>query len=287
MTTDHDALLELVLGYEELDDAARARADAHLATCAACREALDRVRRFEHGARSLAPPAGFDLPAPAPDAALHAEAERSLAALRARLGLDAEAVAQEPPRPRAVVVPAPRRVPRWVHVLAPAAAAAAVVVFALWPRPAAPPPTVHGLAIAPWSGTRGPQDGLWRTGDAFVLRFRLDRPARIAVVHVGPDGHATLLHPGEGEAALPGYAAGDVQLPDPAADVVWRFEGEPGAETFLVAIAESRDVPVRDLAAAVRALDPRGERDARVRDATALLEKSVGPVRSIEVRHRP
>jgi hypothetical protein len=298
MNDGHDALRELVLGYEELDAESRATADAHLASCPACRALLARVQQVERRAQSLSPPAGFDA---ANDDALGAAdreaADRSLVALRAKLGLPsstpAPAAAPRPARWSWRAISGGRRerprTPTWVHVLAPVAAIVLVVaMIALWPRPAAPPTAVHGLEIAPWSRVRAPRPQAWRTGDAFVLRFRLDRPAHVVVFHVGPDGRPALLHPADPRAEASRFPAGEVQLPDSAGGIEWRFEGDPGLETFLVATTESRDLAMGEIVEAARRLGEAGRpRAAITRELAGLLEDRVGPVRTIEVEHAP
>jgi hypothetical protein len=290
MNADHDRLRALVLGWEELEPGERAQAEAHLAACEACRALLEAVRERERLAAAFAAPATGTIEPP--DAESRAEADRSLAALRARLGV-AEAGVRRPAASR----PGRGWWARWwspgsraMRALVPAAAAAAlaIAVFALWPRGPGEAIAVRGLGIAARSIERGAARAGWHTGDAFELRFELGRPAYVVVLHLGPGGRPALLHPAEAGGPVPRLGAGPVRLPEAERGIEWRFVGDSGPETFLVATSERDPGSVAPLMAEVERLGAGDRPRARlVRDLEALLSRRLGPVRVIEVEHLP
>jgi hypothetical protein len=292
MRTEHGRLRDLVLTLEELDGDERREAEAHLAACGACRALLDGVRRAEDRAREsgtlpdLANAATYRL-----DEADRQEAEASLRALHERLGLERASAtpARVPPKLHASREGRVFRLrPRPAHGAAALVAAAAVLiaVLTLWPRPAGPPPSLLGDArIAPTSTLRGVQPSGWHTGDAFVLELDLALPASLVVFHVDPSGRITRLHPGGTGVEPERRPAGRVTLPTAETATEWRFEGETGAETFVIA-AIARPDRAREALAAGDAVAP-GTRAERLRALQAALEKPSGAVRTIEVRHEP
>lgn len=288
MNADHDAWRDLVLVLEELEGDEREKAEAHLASCPECRSLLVRLQGVERGARLQSVLARLESREPVRlSAADEEQAHASLLALRARLGLEAAATVPAAGRARAATTGTFARPWRrhWVRVLVPAAAAAAALLL-LWPRPSGDHVLVRDLRVLPASQTRGGGEAGWHTGDAFVLRFELAAPAQPVVFHAGPSGELALLYPEDPGAPLEKSPAGPVTLPPEAGGSEWRFEGEPGTETFLVA-ARSRPAPgLADLLAQARALPATG-RAARVKALRELLEKRVGPVRAIEVTHLP
>ncbi len=167
----------------------------------------------------------------------------------------------------------------------PAAAAAALLVV-FWPRSGAQNVVVRDAVVERASGTRGGGSG-FHTGDAIVLHATLERAGVPIVVHVGPDGVATLLLPPPG-ATPRERPAGRLTLPDPAGGSVWPLEGPGGTETFLVAAAPARGL---DPAALRRALAGVGGgatgRAARVAAVRAWMERRFGPPAETAVAHEP
>jgi hypothetical protein len=330
MTTDHREIEDLVLGFEELEDAERARALEHLATCADCRALREGLLRRERDARVIGalPGVGEQRAPLAPED--RAQADASLAALLERA--PAERPAAPAPAPARAATPAPpagpapatparvvplpspaRRVNPWRHAtwLVPAAAAAVVAVVVLT-RTAAPPlppepdspaigaPTVVTRPLVPtpgagptsvrlerYSGVRG-ADGGWHTGDAFELRFELPAAAYVLVWHVGPAGETALLYPPTGTARVPRFGAGEVTLPPVSSPERWVFEGEPGAETFVVATREAGEVPLATLGAAVdSALAGIHDRTARLLLLETVLRERFGETGRVDAEHQP
>ncbi|MBI5711118.1 MAG: DUF4384 domain-containing protein [Candidatus Eisenbacteria bacterium] len=286
MNAEHDAWRDLVLVLEELEGDEREKAEAHLASCPECRSLLVRLQGVERGARLQSVLARLERGEPVRMSAGDAEqAHASLLALRVRLGLEGAAPAAG--RARAATAGTGARPWRrhWVRVLVPAAAVAAALLV-LWPRPSGDHVLVRDLRLLPASQMRGGGEGGWHTGDAFVLRFELAAPAQPVVFHAGPSGELALLYPEDPGAALEKSPAGPVTLPPEAGGIEWRFEGEPGVETFVVG-ARSRPAPgLAELLAQARAL-PATDRSARVKALRELLERRMGPVRAIEVTHQP
>jgi hypothetical protein len=304
MTPTHEAWQELVLAYEDLAPEERARADEHLAACAACRALLSRLQAIEHapGPQGLLPSLeeteAYRLtPEEARDAAA------SLAAVRHRLGISGQATetAGAAARPRgflhavlAALTPlfSRRLAPR---LLIPVLAAAALVVVVVQLLPPQLGPGVRDLQLVPAAALRGggdtlpPGDRAWHTGEAFFLRFELTRNGCPVVFHVDPAGRVELLHPETPDAPLVGAPGGTaMQLPPMSSGAEWTFEGEPGRETFLVAVTartrvdlanllEEARVPARDL----------GDRDRAVARLRDLLAARLGPVAAVEVTHLP
>lgn len=298
MDPTHDPLERLILGYEDLDDGDRARADAHLAGCAACRDLLAALQRVEREAK----PQGSLPPLEDPglvDPALRREADASLERLLAGVGASAPrsgaaaVPGRTPPVPSLeaeVAAPAgPARVlrmpwrRRWAMTLVPAAAA--VIAVVLWPRPAHEPALMPGARAVHGTQYRGDGAAGFRTGDDFALEFELARLAHVAVVHLDPAGEVALLYPGTGTAPqiLP---AGRHRLPADTAAVAWRLEPPGGRETFLIAAAE-RGLPSSEALTAALAGIAAGPRDARVVAARELLERRAGAVQTIEIEHGP
>lgn len=293
MDPNHRRLRELVLAYEELEPGDRARADAHLAECSECRALLARLQEVERKAASPGTLPDLDDPSLTlkTDGEI-GEAERSLLLLRERIGLETPAApkrheAREPEGwfehliadMRALI---PDR--RWALV---PIAAAAIAFVALWPRPSGDPLLVKDLQLSPESGVRGGTPG-WHTGEAFTLRFELTSPAKVVVFHVGADARPALLYPFEPVALTTNEAEGTIVLPPPASGVEWRLEGEPGPERFVVAAGARGAIDVAALVAEAAVLDSVGESSASVSQSLELLlERRVGPVRSIEIQHLP
>lgn len=293
MDPSHRGLRDLVLAYEELEPSDRERADAHLAECAECRSLLASVQEIERKAAAAGtlPELGDASLLPRTDAE-RGEAERSLIALRQRLGLEA------PDAPRR---PAAREPEGWLErlratlgalvpdrrwALAPIVVAA-IAIVALWPRPTGDPLLVRDLRLIAESEVRGSAPG-WHTGEAFTLRFELTSPAKVVVFHVGAGARPTLLYPFEPTAFTEHEMAGPIVLPPPASGIEWRLEGEPGPERFVVAAGARGAIDVAALVAEAAALDSVGESSESVyRSLGRLLERRVGPVRSIEIQHLP
>jgi hypothetical protein len=308
MTLDHAGLRELILAYEELEPDERALAEKHLAECRECESLLAELRRAERTALS------GSLPEPG-EIALGTEerlqADASLAALRARLGLAKETPVPplaEPPgppghepvrEPASVAVGrgqvrhgAKRRVgppaSRWSRrapVLVPLAAAAAVVIaLALWSRSTAPP-LVLDARMMPHSGVRGGDQEGWHTGESFVLRLELSAAAAPVVFHVDPSGAIHLLYPDRADATIAPLPAGPVTLPPERAGIEWRFQGEAGAETFLIAASPRSDPPLARIVAEARRIE--GSREDRIRALERLVARTIAPPCRVDATHLP
>jgi hypothetical protein len=287
MTTnsEHEKLRRLVLAWEELDEAERAAASAHLAECPSCRELL---ARFEQRECEPGPRGALPNDAPALDPADLARAEASRHALLERLGVGEPAsVVPRPARPRRGWAP---RVVRWAW-LAPAAAAAAViaVVWLASPRPDAREVVQELVAVRPGT-VRGegspaaPRDGTWRTGEAFELRVRLARPGWPALVHVGPDGAVTLLRPAASDTTSVG--AGVRRFGPADAGDAWLLEDPPGDEDLLLGLRTSGPVNRGALLRALEDAEAQAPRAARVDAVRRAIERHAGPVRQLTLRHR-
>lgn len=292
MTDDIRSRLERVLGYEDLDDAAREETDSLLAAEPRLRELLEALRAREAEARlrgGLPPEDRWSTLAL--DEPGRRDERASLAALIAR-GAGTAAIAT----PRA------RRHAPWLTWLVPAAAAAAALL--LWPRSAAVPPTLRERAPARTAPTataapewfaierasehRGGAVSEWREGDAFRLRFHLASPARPVLFVLDASGALARLHPPAGAAAALA-AAGDVELPVPGGDTRWTFSGPPGVETFFaVAAPEGVDIVRLSAAAdsAVAAVAAADGRAARIAALEAAVRARGAGVRRLDVAHR-
>jgi hypothetical protein len=294
MDPNHRDLRDLVLAHEELEPGDRARADAHLAACESCRALLASLQAVERGAAASGSLPELDDPSLRPRTDAEAgEAERSLLLLRQRLGLEAraaanEAGAREPAgwldRVRArLAALAPHR--GWAMIQV--AVVLAVATIVLWPRPGGEPLLLRDLRMVSESEVRGGEAG-WQTGEAFTLRFELSSPARVVVFHVGADARPVLLHPSETVATLAREPAGSVVLPAPGSGIEWRLEGEPGPERFVVAAGARGDIDLAALSAEAAALGSAGASQESVsRSLERLLERRVGPVRSLAIQHLP
>lgn len=288
MTDSHADWVERSLALEDLEGPDREATLVHLQACPECRSLREALLAREAQARpagSLPPPERWD--ALALDDVSRAGERRSLAALLER----ERSLGSERPARRPAL--------RW---LVPAAAAAAIVAV-LWtrtppPAPPAPAPSgtpapapplaepsarITGLTIAPGPGLRGGAEAGWRTGDAFTLRFTLERAASVVVVHVDPQGVAALLVPDSPAEPAPRLGPGEVTLPDPASGERWTFEGEPGAESFLIA-SFTRPPDVRALALSLP-MEPAADREVRVRDVVRVLAGAGASVERADASH--
>ncbi len=320
MTPSHEEWQELILAYEDLAPEERAQAGEHLAACATCRALLARLQEIERAPGPLGslPDLAGAAQRLTPEEAR--EAAASLAAMRQRLGLsahDARAAGaalrargwlrplEAALRPLGTLL-SRRSAPR---LLIPVAAAAALIVVAMRLLPQ-PGPGVHDLQLIPAATLRGDErsagresgasvtDGrnvatsgerVWRTGESFFLRFTLARDGFPVVFHVDPAGRIALLHPEGPAAALVRVPGGmTTQLPPASSGDEWAFEGEPGSETFLVAVTARARVDLAGLLEeARRAAGDSAERDRAVIGLEALLADRLGPVASLSVRHAP
>lgn len=279
MEPDHPLWRERVLAYEDLEPDERAEIDAHLATCASCRELRRALLERETAAR---PEGALELEgaalAPDDETAAAASLERLVAKLR-------------PPSRAPLPLDAARRRRRTLTWLVPAVAAAAAAFVAVFVhelrQPGTPAPLLHDLSVAPASGPRGSRPAAFRVGDAFVLRFQLARPGIPLVVVVDEAGTTLLLHPTDRRSArvLP---AGPVVLPDSASGELWTFSGAPGTDTFLAAGVAERQLDLPRLQAELARIDALpGPRTARADSARAILARHAGPVQVIEVPYGP
>jgi len=298
MSASHDELRDLVLVYEELTETERARADEHLASCSACAELLGRLQRLERAAAAQGAIPPLDAPVlERLSAGEREDADASLALLRTRLRLGPR-FGNRPTRAglraRGGVLDAFRdwlfgpTGMRWALASA-SVAAILLVTFVVWqPRQSGMTTgaLVRDARLAPYSGPRGATVPGWHTGQAFVLDFMLAAPASPVVFHVDPRGSVTLLYPESPTSPAPIEPAGLVRLPREGSEIVWRLEGEPGPETFLVGATANGQVSLRELAAEAERAGG-SDRDAALGRLRALLERRLGPVQSIEVEHLP
>lgn len=286
MRPDHATLRERVLAYEELDPAERAEADAHLQSCASCRELLHALQSRESLARTEGrlPPGPVSLAVEdATDE--RASVERLLRKLSPPVGAatprPAERAEPSAARPR----PARSRIPPWAWAV-PAAAAALAIVF--WGGPGREPigaPRLESLAVEHASAMRGSSDQDFHTGDAFSIRFQLTAAARPIVVAVGDSGAAEVLYPAGGSPARL-FAPGIVVLPDMSAGEAWTFAGPPGRETFLAGSLRGAAADLGFLRSELaRATATAADRAGRVRAARVVLEKHADSVGEITVSH--
>jgi hypothetical protein len=236
--------LELILAHEDLDQAARARADAHLASCAECRELLTRLRDLEARAAGVdgLHHGGDDDPLGALSEAERAAAVRSRQALVARL-------------PRAH---RPRRSRRLVTGAAGALALAAVLVLMVtgpWRGgDSAHGPVLGDLRLAPAVVARdaaGPAgEGVpgGASGAPVTVRFTPVRAGWPLVVRVDAAG-TTLLTPTPAGAGWRVAANRPAVLPPPGSGVTWRAAPAGEAVCWVVALAGD---PLADPAAVAR-----------------------------------
>lgn len=284
--------IEQVLGYEHLDDDARAEIDAELARSPELRALRDALLERERRARPRGELPELERWPELPlDAAGRAGEAAARHALLQRAGVAVHDVL--PLRPA-------RRTPRRVWLVPAMAAAAAVIAIAFWPRGAVVPPppspapsagapartpALAALAIEPAAEMRGGAPRAWRSGDAFVLRFRLATPAAPAVFLLDASGGVARLHPAEGE-PLRLRPAGDVRLPDPKSGTRWAFEGPAGRETFVVAaLPDTADVAALT-ASARAAVAGAPSPEARLEALEAALRRATPDVIRLAIEHR-
>lgn len=226
---------ELILGYEELEGAERARADALLREHPELAERLARHRRLESGAAAIRPTGRglFD-----PDELSQEEIARQQESLR-RVLLRATASA-------AGIRPAARS--RWKRPLQWALPLAAALAFALlWPQLHTDRDKLYGVHIltGPTSGeVRGGElePNTLHTGQVFAVEFELAQDAYVVIYHLDPAGRFAQAHPDPTVAAAVALGAGKHQVPSADAASMWVLDGQPGLETFFVAIAEQEPV---------------------------------------------
>lgn len=130
--------------------------------------------------------------------------------------------------------------------------------------------------------------GGWQTGDAFFLRFDLDHDGSVMLYHVDPTGVAERLYPQDPEAPPRVFRAGtSVELPLPEGGEEWVFEGEPGIETFLLAMG---DTATWNQKAAISEVDRAAALKESAEDAVARIQSALtlggGFVRVLRVDHR-
>jgi hypothetical protein len=286
---EHQTWEDRVLGWEDLDPAQREALDRHLGDCPVCQRLRAQFQKHERapGPRGEIPLTGLEpmtgKEERAATASFEALAKRlgvgygTRAAARLRHGSD-----MEPTPPRAGML-------SWRRLAIPLAAAATVlVVAALGPWFAHE--TIQDLRLAP-AGARG-IDGAtppaaFHTGDAVVLRFVLARTGRPVVIRVDAGGSPELLHPASESTPIPILPPGPVELPD---DMDWTLSGEPGDETFLVALPPGTadvDLPTLMKELETAATRSSSDRGAKLRAIAALLDRRFGDVAEISAAHLP
>ncbi len=289
MTDEARTMRELILAYDDLDDAERRRVDAFLDGHPRYRETLERLRAVE---RAPDPDGDLDLrPGPAetdPMSPAERRAEEaSLAALRRQLGLRETGAAGEAAG-GAGWRQAWARVVSW-RVFMPVVAAAAATIVLLRPSNEAGP--WESVFVTRPIGVRGtggasPVEEL-RTGDRFVVAFELTEPAFVVAVHVDSDGQVALLWPDTPAGAQAPWPAGRTHVvPPSASEHRWSLSGEAGSERILVAAFSSAP----DLESLDRRLDsvaPELTLSSATSATRAILEAASGTVRVVDVLHRP
>ncbi len=314
--------LDRILEIDDLDAVERAEVEQFLATNEDARRLVARLRTLESqkGPRGEIPELELHrLEWESPRA--REEAEESLRLLLRRVQQRSGA------EDRAPVRPAPRQsfFDRWRHffpapILVPAAVGALVLLF--WkaggpsrspeeeaapgvrpppssevpsPQDPAPPAEIPGapfgvrsFTIGSRSGIRGGESGsAWKTGDSFVLRAELEREGNLVLIHVDPRGAVEVLYPiDDGEARRVFSAGALVEFP-PDEDQEWVFDGEPGAESFLLAVGAPGKSDGRAVAEQALLAGRSGSaRAAVLSNVVRALETSMGPVRTLAVDHR-
>lgn len=235
--------LDLILAHEDLDESARARADAHLVDCAECRELLARLRDLETRA------AGVDGLSHGP----HDEPLRDLTGTE-------RAAADRSRRALAARVRGGRRPRRLVTGAAGALALAAVLlVMVVGPwrgESPAPGALLADLRLAPALVTRdGPGSGDGATasvtpGAPLTVRLTPARAGWPVVVRVGAAG-AAVLTPTPTEPGWRVAADRPAVLPPPGSGVAWRAAPAGREIRWVVALASG---PVEDPAALARGI---------------------------------
>jgi hypothetical protein len=295
MEPDHGKWRELILSHEALSPKRRELADNHLATCASCRKLLAHIRTLERSSG----PAGSLPPVEAgaePWASPREEelAAASLSALRDRLGLDGGKAS----RPRDLAGRPLRREASqgWRRSLrfrlvpaAAAVAAALLIIWSPWRNERTPPSPIRRLEILSHAGARGAPGAatVWHRGDAFGLRFVLDRSAYPVVLHLDATGSLALLHPENPAAPVSRYAAASpVELPPPESPQEWVFEGAAGRQTLFVAAGTRPDI---ELGAILSELQASSSVNPAVRAETLarLIETRIGRVATLDVSVLP
>jgi hypothetical protein len=257
----------LVLGYEELDEQERAEADGYLQQDPALAERLRWHQNLEN------------------------EAEGSLPGLQEAgdgLSPEQERAQQESLRrvlrravPNVASPAAWRRPALWALPLA-----AVLALTLLWPRDRAGDDLLRELRVVPVAlegDTRGFEQvaGVLRSGQAFALEFSLENDAHVTIFHLDPSGHFAQVHPDPQEAAAVALTAGAHRVPSADSESLWVLNGEPGPETFFIAV--SAEAPK---ARFTLAHDPSGaDREARVADLAAHLRERFDEVEVREFLH--
>jgi hypothetical protein len=121
-----------------------------------------------------------------------------------------------------------------------------------------------------------------------VLRTELEQEGNLFLVHVDPRGEVELLYPADDAEARRIFPAGSaIEFPPKGSTQEWIFEGDPGPESFLLAVAPPGVVDARTVELVSGEARASGaSRDAVVAKVMKALETHVGSVRSLAIDHR-
>lgn len=212
------------------------------------------------------------------------ELDDQAAELRSREALLAQLGATRATRPRA---PAPRR-SRRVWVPAAAVAAMLLLFFSPWWGTG---PQLEGLEVVRVEDgrlLRSGSDAALRTGDAFALAFELSEEASVVVYHVDPGGRLTLVLPESPDRPAPRMGAGTVAIPGEGAGEQWVLGGDPGPESFVLALDAGSLPSLTGLDSALReGLPATVAREDVLRYVRSYLRSHLDEVEVIEFDHRP
>lgn len=273
MNESRNDMLDLILGYEELDGAEKDRADGILSRNPDLARHLAEIReREKKAARPV--PQGDEAVFwnPTPDVSLDPRRRReSLQQVKAAAGVRSS-------------VPSVTRRARWLLPLA-----AILALAVLLPRWVSEPSLMTDLSVVPdVSGgqtTRSVDliggEGGFRSGDAIALGFQLERPAFVVFCLVDAHGEVTFIDP---ERTGP-FPAGRNTYPEPGASGRWILNDVVGEETFLVAIREDGLPDTLELGRSLARLEGQGDREQTVAAARGLLAGAFDEVRLVSFAH--
>lgn len=260
--------LDRILGREELSEEERREVDARLESDGDARAFYERVVEVESspGPRGEMPP--LDSLGVEDSDRFAADASRRSLLQRVRSEREAEPPAVEPTR-------------RFGAGLAfgPLAIAAGLALL-VWL--AAEPSAITSFELERRADTRG--SGVardWQAGDAVQLRAELASPGFVAVLHLGSEGEATLLHP----PTRVRPTDGPLTLPPIDSAERWTLTGDSGREVFwLVAWAESPPPAERLTAEAARVVAEAPDLAAAEAELGRWLRAQADAVESREIR---
>lgn len=273
MSESSKDMLDLVLGYEELEGAQKERADRILAANPRLARHLDDIRNLEKRATD---------PVPLGSEEDFWGEEAGVALDRRRMRTSLEEL-----RHLAGVRP---RVSRTNHLVRWALPLAAVLALALvLPHWISEPAGSTDLRVvrAPLAGdtSRATEvvgdDGLFRSGESIALSFELDHPAHVVFCLVDAAGGISTIVPRGGQP----FGAGTHIYPDAGAAGRWILNDTIGMETFLVAIREDSLPDTLGLRRSLAQLEGQGDRERTVEAAQKLLTEDFDEVKVVRFQH--